>query len=674
MEKPLRARVPLLVVCLAFLAACEPEAVGEDGGSNDAGRIDAGGSEDGGTDPCPTGLTECNGTCVDLESSASHCGECGNACSTDEVCRDSTCVLECGDRTECNGACVNTQTDSAHCGECGNACAANEVCDRGNCALECSGGLVACGTSCVDTSSDAAHCGDCDSACEAPDNAVPVCARSECAWECVAGFDDCDGDPSNGCESDLEKPSTCGSCTNVCSGGPGTEATCVDGACVLDCAGGQLDCDGDPSNGCEVEEATIVSVASITPDNGETLLGRAPVITVTFTGAVLTTVGTVRLVGDMGTDIAYDLATAPPEVVFTDGDTVMVIDPARTFTWGETLTLSWSGLRDARCTVGTAGEVSSPTWSITVNPCEPGRAGMIGTTRTDLPSMAVGHPTEQYLMVDSRADGWAYIGGLNDLVRLPKAGGSLETGLFATIGIDPSGTPRPGYKLYAVGDAIYWLTRDRGTSGMIYRLSNDGGTTWSMVDYASFATRPIGDFRGIVEYGGLLYLITDTDSPDLDTEIWSIPATSDTVPVEGTLVTSFTAGEARCGSLAMDDAYFYTTCSTTEHLIRVDRATGAVELLPGLGGPTLPAITDNGTQAIGADDVDGDGRADYLYVQTEYEETYVVCAPAGPLSEAHTRSHFDFGARNGNWGMWFDGANDRIWLFQDRADAIFYIE
>ena len=40
---------------------------------------------------CPAGLTECNGTCVDLTSDGANCGTCGHGCTGTQVCLSSTC-------------------------------------------------------------------------------------------------------------------------------------------------------------------------------------------------------------------------------------------------------------------------------------------------------------------------------------------------------------------------------------------------------------------------------------------------------------------------------------------------------------------------------------------------------------------------------------------------------
>lgn len=74
-----------------------------------------------------------------------------------------------------------------------------------------------------------------------------VCDDSGC--ECATGRGDCDGEPDNGCETDLSDPEHCGACDNVCENG-----ACVDLACT--CEGNFLECDGDPATVCETDVAT----------------------------------------------------------------------------------------------------------------------------------------------------------------------------------------------------------------------------------------------------------------------------------------------------------------------------------------------------------------------------------------------------------------------------------
>jgi hypothetical protein len=60
-------------------------------------------------------------------------------------------------------------------------------------------------------------------------NATPDCASRRCAIRsCNDGFGDCNGDPIDGCETDvLRSPLHCSKCNLACP--PGT--SCVDGRC-----------------------------------------------------------------------------------------------------------------------------------------------------------------------------------------------------------------------------------------------------------------------------------------------------------------------------------------------------------------------------------------------------------------------------------------------------------
>lgn len=83
-----------------------------------------------------------------------------------------------------------------------------------------------------DLTSNPSHCGSCGNACRFP-HATASCEASACVLTgCMAGFDDCDGDPSNGCEADLTQPATCGGCGNACR--PPTRACCA-GTCQSGC-------------------------------------------------------------------------------------------------------------------------------------------------------------------------------------------------------------------------------------------------------------------------------------------------------------------------------------------------------------------------------------------------------------------------------------------------------
>lgn len=243
------------------------------------------------TSVCETGRTFCDGACVDLDTDPENCGACGNVC--DQVCQDGECRIECSDgKTDCDGACVDLGSDPANCGGCGIACGETEICSDSACV--CPEGTERCGDVCVNTRTDVANCGGCGRIC-GQENAEEVsCVDGGCQIRCLDGFDDCDEDPANGCEADLDSPASCGACgvtcrdDQVCADGAcgcpegfeecdgvcvdtssdsancgscgfsceGRDNTvsgaCVEGKCELECTGSFADCDGDAENGCEV--------------------------------------------------------------------------------------------------------------------------------------------------------------------------------------------------------------------------------------------------------------------------------------------------------------------------------------------------------------------------------------------------------------------------------------
>ncbi len=72
--------------------------------------------------------------------------------------------------------------------------------------------------------------------------------------DCPAGFGDCDGDPDNGCETNLAtSPTHCGACMRSCVVAQGV-GQCVAGACAIQrCDGGFASCDMAVATGCETD-------------------------------------------------------------------------------------------------------------------------------------------------------------------------------------------------------------------------------------------------------------------------------------------------------------------------------------------------------------------------------------------------------------------------------------
>ncbi len=240
------------------------------------GGPDGGGSPDGGdcTAPvdelCNERDDDCDGNTdedFNFQTDVQNCGRCANACDPVDNgspdCSGGECEPACDTGWgDCDGAyatgCETDLTDPDTCGACDTVCAAGTVCSASmGCVSTCPGTEEVCGRSCVDTTTSLLHCGMCSNPCPARANATEVCAAGACDFVCDSGWDDCDGDPNNGCETDLSQVTDCGACDNVCSYSNGTPA-CDGTTCSLAaCQAGYDDCDGMVDNGCEADLASV---------------------------------------------------------------------------------------------------------------------------------------------------------------------------------------------------------------------------------------------------------------------------------------------------------------------------------------------------------------------------------------------------------------------------------
>ncbi len=211
-----------------------------------------------------------NGCEVDLATSVDNCGSCGKVCSFPHAsaqCSNGTCALgvcdtgyaDC-DGVAANGCEVNTQTSAANCGACGAACDSTHgvaSCSGGHCGIACQPGFADCNDNPVDgceaaITNNVASCGACGATCSVS-HGNPACNGTICqVAQCEPGWGDCNGQYADGCEQQLVTTADCGLCGNPCSPANAT-GTCATGTCVIaSCNPGYLDCDGDPTNGCEV--------------------------------------------------------------------------------------------------------------------------------------------------------------------------------------------------------------------------------------------------------------------------------------------------------------------------------------------------------------------------------------------------------------------------------------
>ncbi len=232
----------------------------------------------GGVCRCMGTSSVCAGTCTDFATDAANCGACGVGCAAGQMCAGGVCVgctsamRSCGatccmpGATTCiaGGCCANanicgiscctpgqTCTGTTCCAlaqACGTTCcAAGDVCSAGHC---CPAGQTNCGGVCVDITTSATHCGTSCAVCPSYPGATPVCTAGVCGYSCTAGFADCNGLASDGCEVNLATDVLhCGACGTNCTGG----RTCQGEVCS--CRVGQVVCGGvcvtpatDPAN------------------------------------------------------------------------------------------------------------------------------------------------------------------------------------------------------------------------------------------------------------------------------------------------------------------------------------------------------------------------------------------------------------------------------------------
>jgi hypothetical protein len=131
---------------------------------------------------------------VDLTSTATSCGSCGNVCSAGLDCVAGKCkATQCSAANEgkpciegtltgtcCSSACVDLATDENNCGHCDTACPSILTCANYGCGLDScdatQNGLPChlgtshqlgqcCQSACVDTQSDPANCNGCGLPC-----------------------------------------------------------------------------------------------------------------------------------------------------------------------------------------------------------------------------------------------------------------------------------------------------------------------------------------------------------------------------------------------------------------------------------------------------------------------------------------------------------------------------
>jgi hypothetical protein len=252
---------------------------------------------DNGNCKCNDGYGNCNGDWAKdgcekyLMFDKNNCGQCFKVCqdppNSVASCNMGSCVFTCYsgykdcDGNPDNGCEANLYTDPNNCGVCGYKCGNNMKCENGICI--CKPGFADCNKNTqldgceVDLSSDSDNCGSCENKC----NQNASCSSGSCT--CNYGYANCDNNWNTGCEVDLSSDVYhCGSCSTNCSNLPNVaSASCVNYSCVINsCNTDTANCDGNVSNGCEVNHnvyanscATAENLGEMCGDNGTPSLG-----------------------------------------------------------------------------------------------------------------------------------------------------------------------------------------------------------------------------------------------------------------------------------------------------------------------------------------------------------------------------------------------------------------
>lgn len=202
--------------------------------------------------------------CVDAKTNDSNCGGCDVVCDpagdsnelpdftyagcVDGHCGMPKCLEQHGDCDhDLSNGCETSFFSDDSCGGCNNACPAGQHCladEQGlpvcgcpsgqtYCSFGCFGDF--CSGTCVDLTSDKKNCGGCGVSCVDvfETNSFSVCTYGTCTRHCVKGHADCNGNPSDDCEVDTDSdPRNCGGCGKACDLMAGQ--ACVGGQCVVE--------------------------------------------------------------------------------------------------------------------------------------------------------------------------------------------------------------------------------------------------------------------------------------------------------------------------------------------------------------------------------------------------------------------------------------------------------
>jgi len=135
------------------------------------------------------------------------------------------------------------------------ACASGERCTNGGCVATqvCVPGSVSCAEDGQRRVCNGSGSGYSTTACPVATNATSACRDGACVATCNAGFANCDGNATNGCEASLSTNTHCGACNNTCA----TGQSCVGGSCT-----------GGGSTGANFRVSSLLTTGCTTLEHG----------------------------------------------------------------------------------------------------------------------------------------------------------------------------------------------------------------------------------------------------------------------------------------------------------------------------------------------------------------------------------------------------------------------
>ncbi|MEM1414756.1 MAG: MXAN_6577-like cysteine-rich protein [Myxococcota bacterium] len=626
-------------------------------------------------------------SCVDFDSNPFFCGDCETACEEGEVCSGGVCGVVCDTGlTDCDGACVDLATNANNCGACGDACPAvpggTALCAESQCGGLCDEGFFDCNLDAGRADSDGCeaelaldidNCGACGVSCDV-DNAAGTCSEGACEIvACDAGFADCDTMVSTGCEAETDTdPMNCGACGTVC----GMGEICAAGDCLDETQTG-ADC----STAIPLDVGTFTYSWFDTSDRTDAFGNPAGCTTtadagpdIVFSYTPTTTVdATVSTTPPSST--RWDMAVAAG----TCGDLSGQLACSSQF--GSTMTMTFRAragttyfiyLRDTTSGSNPLDNPVSMTLSEVAAPpvpagCDLGDPGVVAGTITKRRTSLAGFSFTEYEMFNvsgGATSGELLIGSTFNTFALNKA-----TDVARDIErIVPLLSVEQGYTLAAVGNDWFTIDDTTGTN-RVYRISSDGGVTFFPVPEV-VGTEPSSgddDIRGSAVDGTTLYLLTEEDTDTLTTEIYALDTTA---PYPQVMTEQTFTGEEDCNALALDANNFYLMCEDRDRIVRVDRTTLAVTLIT----DSIINLSLTKNNIVAADtSTPPDGSADILYINDSLGTIRYICNPTSATPFVGIVGRVTSGTSS-NYGLAYDAASNTLFAWDDDTRELVVIQ